>query len=320
MKSKFDTLADKLISEGIFGGTSLQQVQTVNEPKAKDKKQPDINKTPYVDKEFDKFMKSEIERQKHIPGQQDGKIADIKKICGNEGCDDAKAMQILKLMRGTKGSVVEGNLEQINDLVKGYGVESIKVDDGGVGGYWMDAIGAYVNMGDTYAPTVVFDARNDQWLITSWGDIVEDYETNKNDETEEDEEEDDTLDNDDVEKFFIMEKPMVVRKFMADEADKVKGEVERIYGNVINMGFTREDVAKLYAVAENAELMIGIHALPTVDTGKITGDVFMAIGDKYMLGNRKEIINDDVQNLKDMIDEDLTGYDLERDGDEVARA
>ena len=291
MKSKFDTLADKIISEGIFGGTTIQQVQTRTDD--------------YVSKQA---------------AEKAEKIAEIKKIFGNDGCDDAKALKILKLMHGTSGNVVEDNLQKINDLVNGYGVESIKTDDGGVRGYWLDVIGAYVNMGDAYAPTVVFDARTNEWLITSWGDVMEDYENNKEPEDEELEELEDETYNEDLEEFFIMDKPMVVRKFRPEETDKVKAEVERIYSNVINLGFSKEDVAKLYAESDNGELMTGIFAYPTIKSGKITGNVFMAINNKYMLSTRTETVNDDIQNLKDMLDEDLTGYNLERDGEEVAKA
>lgn len=31
----------------------------------------------------------------------------------------------------------------------------------------------YLNTGDTYMATVVYDAKSQQWRITSWGDIVE---------------------------------------------------------------------------------------------------------------------------------------------------
>ncbi|ESR23658.1 hypothetical protein N177_2888 [Lutibaculum baratangense AMV1] len=31
----------------------------------------------------------------------------------------------------------------------------------------------YVNMGDSYAPTIVYDVASGEYLFTSWGDVVE---------------------------------------------------------------------------------------------------------------------------------------------------
>jgi hypothetical protein len=67
---------------------------------------------------------------------------------------------------------IDAALDTCNALLKCYGVESIR--DNGHDGYYMDIGLLYVNMGDTYAPTVVYDTRRDAFYITSWGDIVED--------------------------------------------------------------------------------------------------------------------------------------------------
>jgi hypothetical protein len=32
---------------------------------------------------------------------------------------------------------------------------------------------AYLNTGDTYAPTIIFDFNTDTWRVASWGDLVE---------------------------------------------------------------------------------------------------------------------------------------------------
>jgi hypothetical protein len=37
-----------------------------------------------------------------------------------------------------------------------------------------EALGlSYLNTGDSYAPTIVYDHKDDEWMIISWGDIIE---------------------------------------------------------------------------------------------------------------------------------------------------
>jgi hypothetical protein len=65
---------------------------------------------------------------------------------------------------------VELKLCAINDILEGFGVEYISsVNDDYSEVYGLD----YVNLGDTYTPTVIFDHNSRKWRFTSWGDIVE---------------------------------------------------------------------------------------------------------------------------------------------------
>ena len=66
---------------------------------------------------------------------------------------------------------VDKAIQSINNLLKGYGTEVLT--DGEWRRYWLDTAFVYVNMGDTYAPTVIYDIDHNRWLVTSWGDIVE---------------------------------------------------------------------------------------------------------------------------------------------------
>ena len=66
---------------------------------------------------------------------------------------------------------IDKALDTINEILKGYGVESIR--DNNWDSYYCDIGILYVNMGDTYIPTVIYDTRKDSWYVTSWGDIVE---------------------------------------------------------------------------------------------------------------------------------------------------
>jgi len=68
-------------------------------------------------------------------------------------------------------SDVELKMEACNEVLSGYGVEAIR-------GKWRssyhgDIVFTYVNMGDTYDQTVVFDCVKHEFHLTSWGDAVE---------------------------------------------------------------------------------------------------------------------------------------------------
>ncbi len=63
-------------------------------------------------------------------------------------------------------------LQAINKLIEGHGCEAI-FDDGQM---WPDM--EYVNVGDSYAATIVLDRVEGRWLVTSWGDWVEHAERN----------------------------------------------------------------------------------------------------------------------------------------------
>ncbi len=66
---------------------------------------------------------------------------------------------------------VDHALDGISELLGGHGVEPLR--DNGWDYYYCDIGLLYVNMGETYTPTVCYDTRLKKWIITSWGDFVE---------------------------------------------------------------------------------------------------------------------------------------------------
>jgi len=67
---------------------------------------------------------------------------------------------------------IDAALENANKRIKGFGVESVR-GRLWVSHYFQDINLLYVNKGDTYAPTIVYDTLKDIWYVgTSWGDIV----------------------------------------------------------------------------------------------------------------------------------------------------
>ena len=92
---------------------------------------------------------------------------------------EANVRPIASMMRAmmknaTTRQMVDLALDFFNDTLRGYGVEAIKgvyVDC-----YYkkkMDVNLLYVNMGDTYTQTVIYDTKKEEFFVCSWGDIVE---------------------------------------------------------------------------------------------------------------------------------------------------
>lgn len=61
----------------------------------------------------------------------------------------------------------------LNEVLDGHGVEGIEREDAWVDSYHGRFIASYVNMGDTYAATIVRDSETGKFLLTTWGDFVE---------------------------------------------------------------------------------------------------------------------------------------------------
>lgn len=59
---------------------------------------------------------------------------------------------------------VDKGLAYIGKILCGYGTEHLGGRDRSL---------LYVNMGDSYCPTVLFDVDNEHFIISSWGDFVE---------------------------------------------------------------------------------------------------------------------------------------------------
>lgn len=79
-------------------------------------------------------------------------------------------------LRRTSYIPEEKRLEVINRLLKGCGTEAIRGE--WQNGYWCDIVAAYVNLGDTYALTVIqvrgeFSGCASRFIVSSWGDWVE---------------------------------------------------------------------------------------------------------------------------------------------------
>jgi hypothetical protein len=67
---------------------------------------------------------------------------------------------------------VDRVLGEANDLLSGFGVEAVR-GNYHVDNHYYEIVGLYVNMGDTYNATILYDTDRQKFYVTSWGDWVE---------------------------------------------------------------------------------------------------------------------------------------------------
>ena len=69
-------------------------------------------------------------------------------------------------------------LTAINEIIDGHGIEAVTMEDAYIDHYYFDIVGLYINMGDTYNPTILFDTEDNEFTATTWGDFYEMKEVN----------------------------------------------------------------------------------------------------------------------------------------------
>jgi predicted DNA-binding ArsR family transcriptional regulator len=94
--------------------------------------------------------------------------------------DDEEAGPLAKLLKSAEGgsvSAVNRALAKANVVLDGHGIE-------GLPSRGMEGLLSYVNMGDPYTPTVMYDHDLGQFLIMGWADWLEDKERQDGQEEE----------------------------------------------------------------------------------------------------------------------------------------
>lgn len=103
----------------------------------------------------------------------------LKHEYGPEGVEQA-ARKVTAAINGAIGARfcttgIEDTMDTVNTILGGYGVETFRGREW-VNRYWQDTNLVYVNMGDTYVPTVLYDPLRNKWIIGDWGSFVEQHE------------------------------------------------------------------------------------------------------------------------------------------------
>lgn len=70
-------------------------------------------------------------------------------------------------------SKVDAALELANTLLSGHGVEALRVPGAHVDNYYFDVVGLYVNMGDSYIATLLYDTEDRRFYVMDWGAFLE---------------------------------------------------------------------------------------------------------------------------------------------------
>ena len=99
-------------------------------------------------------------------------LPSVKTLCARLGCDStiAGAVRHVLSMNNRTDAEINGTLKTVSILLHGYGVEYVpsRLDT------YAKAVGLeYVNMGETYAPTIIYDCLHRRFICASWGDIIE---------------------------------------------------------------------------------------------------------------------------------------------------
>ena len=104
-------------------------------------------------------------------------LSSVNTLSTRLGCDStiAGAVRHVLGINNRTDAEINGTLKTVSVLLHGYGVEYApsKQDTHGKGRGL-----EYVNMGDTYRPTIIYDCMQRRFVCASWGDIVE-FERNR---------------------------------------------------------------------------------------------------------------------------------------------
>lgn len=152
-------------------------------------------------------------------------------------------------------------LERANRLLQGHGVEALRSEGAHVDNYHYDIIAAYVNLGDTYATTLVYDTEQGEFLLTSYGDFLEGWEAVERRAEEEADPEEDVCVT--CGEQFPMEE-------MVLEVDPTSGRHEaqcrNCYRDPLPTWDPRDEDAVLIAVLRAVEgQLLAVHYLPHAD-------------------------------------------------------
>jgi hypothetical protein len=102
--------------------------------------------------------------------------SEIKQIIKNEiPVTNYKAVNNWVNQCYNKPSNKELKLCAVNEVLRGYGTESISHEAIYINSYYGNIVASYVNFGDTYINTVLLDHDSGKFTIMSWGDYYEKY-------------------------------------------------------------------------------------------------------------------------------------------------
>lgn len=130
------------------------------------------------EEEDDEDDEEEFEEPEYSEPTTRDVIDAFKDYFEHEGLDASEeSARIARLMSSAAGNAKRADkaLDEINEIIGGHGVEAINGDHH-VDNYYGDTVALYVNTGDTYNSTVLYETEEGRFFVTSFGEWVEAYQ------------------------------------------------------------------------------------------------------------------------------------------------
>ncbi len=108
-----------------------------------------------------------------MPAANKKNLLEFLRVTEVDAAAIAAAIKAAREDRAEPEVAVDDALEVANKILKGHGIEAIRSGQYLVDHYFRDIVALYVNMGDTYETTLLYETDKDRFLVTSWGDWVE---------------------------------------------------------------------------------------------------------------------------------------------------
>ena len=64
----------------------------------------------------------------------------------------------------------------IDLLLQAFGIETINDENVYVNHYWQNCIALYINVGESYMHTIVYDTQEKEFILTTYADFIEKHE------------------------------------------------------------------------------------------------------------------------------------------------
>lgn len=102
------------------------------------------------------------------------KAKQVRALIGGElNPEDFKSVQKWVNQCHNPPEHIEKLLLALNEVIGGFGVEVVTSENEWVSHFYQNIVLEYINLGDTYTPTICFDTDNQTFFLGSWGDYVE---------------------------------------------------------------------------------------------------------------------------------------------------
>lgn len=103
--------------------------------------------------------------------------ARLKQVAGRHAVPHEPMVYLLdKLRAGAERQRAEQIMGTASEVLGGHGVEALHDEAAYANAYFEDVIALYVNMGDPYVATVLYDTESERFLVAAWGDFQDSHE------------------------------------------------------------------------------------------------------------------------------------------------